>query len=229
MILNKNKGINIKDIEKDLDVQENLNRKIHITKQLARNYGIFIYIFNGLLYLDKDTALEYQIPAPISSATIHSGAKSLKDPVNVKKKTFTNRKELYDRCRNLNFKDRLVQKQTIHQENDTKLVAQLPTDQITGGHDSCDYFIDLDISTASNADSTHLPSIPEGDSLQLPAFQPNLYIPTFVQPLTLDVLSRYSTQDLFITIQNIQYILNCRQYGLQNSIQNGVNGIQNRM
>ena len=162
MITNGNKGINIKDIEKDLKLKENSNRKIHITKQLARNYGVFIHIFNGLLYLDNNTCIEQNIPLPTEKCTMHSGAKNIgTDTVTLRQRTTVVRSQLFEKCRrlkrnNFNKKSPIVTQNNIQENNsDTRYISKINNNNIDNNNH---------ITNNTLYHTSTLPTIPEIDT-----------------------------------------------------------------
>jgi len=103
IIKTNNQGVNIREIERDLSIMEKSNRKIHIIKSLARQYGISIHILGGLLYLDEETSSEYNISCPPKESIVHSGVKfKLNDDnkVSIRNDLKNDRMMLYNICTN---------------------------------------------------------------------------------------------------------------------------------
>jgi hypothetical protein len=77
VLISNNGGVNFQHIVKNTSIkQDNPNRKIHLVKHFIRIFGISILTRKNFLYIDKDTALEYNVNKPPIDAVNHSGVSS---------------------------------------------------------------------------------------------------------------------------------------------------------
>ena len=72
-----NCGIKLKDFETHFNLKKNPNRIIHLLRHLRNKYNILVGKHNGLVYIDNDSSLVYNVSPPPNDIFFLSGGRNI--------------------------------------------------------------------------------------------------------------------------------------------------------